>query len=1282
MSRNVLYGCIGVILGLSQLKADEWVSFGGVSGDSVTVNVLGHSDTQTIVEFTIPGMWVRDTIINGTLYQVVTLPGEGTLTDTGKPQLPTANRIVAISPTKCVALSILETDCDTLSEYYIYPAQKQAPIGEVDTGFIIDTAFYQQDASCPGETANASSPMIWRDYRVVQIRCNPVQFNPVEKKLKVFLKVKIALNYSGTDTLNILTSGPKPTCVFDQMYKSHIINYDFIASKSYLPDNGSYLIITHDDFYDKILPFAEWKHKRGIPTTVISLSGSPVDSATIHNCIKDAYSGPNALDPQPDWVLLVGDVEYLMPGRRQPSQPSIPWAPTDHCYSLIEGNDILSEINIGRFAVDVGECDAVVNKLIKYEKDPYLGEVAWYKSYTGVVGACAMYHNSHFLPLTKEMRNILNTYTYTTEILDIPPPTQVSSSINDGRSVVSWYGHGFIGIWASNVNFDLSHVNNLVNGRKLPMVFGWSCLTNHFIGDGDEFPGSHAPVKCMGEAFLNQEQGGIGYFGATDDVWPDYIDAMIRGTWPGIWVQHHYNVGVACNDGKIELYNQYPYREHEQFVFNLLGDPSLEIWTRKPRRMWANHCSWIVAYPGLGSIIRVQVIGSTSPGLPLPGALVCLWKEGEVYQRKITDDRGICEFGVIVPTTGKLYVTVTKHNYRPYEEYITVKKGKHHGGTTWLISSDTTICGWQAGIDTFKIVHGVAVDIIPSDGSDTTGMLAIQANVINIQGTLSGDMAGYAGGEGPGAGTEGSKNYGAGGAGYGGRGGDGKGGKAGGSAYADSVFGNPGTYDWEMGSGGGNSGISAYKGGAGGGRIKLDSPTGSIIIDGTISTNGGSGNGWGAGAYTSGGGSGGSIWLDADLLAGGGTISANGGNGYDAGWSDAGGGAGGRVHIKYGGSSFNGGVSVNGGDGPDKALSGQMGSIWIEQKDGLVNIGISSVDTGGTRSSPEGSITGVEFKRENVNLPDNSTILGNIYIKADNSIVIASGASITASSKGYHPSEGPGAGTDGSKNYGAGGAGYGGKGGDGSGGKAGGSAYGSADAPSLLGSGGGNSGITAYEGGAGGGRIKLDSPTGSIIIDGTMSTNGGNGSGWGAGAYTSGGGSGGSIWLIADSLAGTGTISANGGNGYDAGWSDAGGGAGGRVCLARNEDNFTGTVEVNGGMGPGNAEDGEDGTVYLTSGGTQLCGGKLKPMIFRFSQNYPNPFVKFTTIKYQIPIKSKVSLKIYDVTGRCVKTLIDGEKSIGYYKVKWDGEGLSTGIYFAKFKAGDYKETKKLILMR
>ncbi len=86
--------------------------------------------------------------------------------------------------------------------------------------------------------------------------------------------------------------------------------------------------------------------------------------------------------------------------------------------------------------------------------------------------------------------------------------------------------------------------------------------------------------------------------------------------------------------------------------------------------------------------------------------------------------------------------------------------------------------------------------------------------------------------------------------------------------------------------------------------------------------------------------------------------------------------------------------------------------------------------------------------------------------------------------------------------------------------------------------------------------------------------------------------------------------------------------------------------------------------------------------VFSLSQNYPNPFIKSTIIKYQLPIKSKVSLKIYDVAGRMVKTLVNKEKKAGCYNVKLDAEGLSSGIYFIKLVAGDYKETKKLILMR
>ncbi|MDD2890736.1 MAG: T9SS type A sorting domain-containing protein, partial [bacterium] len=88
------------------------------------------------------------------------------------------------------------------------------------------------------------------------------------------------------------------------------------------------------------------------------------------------------------------------------------------------------------------------------------------------------------------------------------------------------------------------------------------------------------------------------------------------------------------------------------------------------------------------------------------------------------------------------------------------------------------------------------------------------------------------------------------------------------------------------------------------------------------------------------------------------------------------------------------------------------------------------------------------------------------------------------------------------------------------------------------------------------------------------------------------------------------------------------------------------------------------------------------PFVFKMFQNYPNPFRNKTTIKYQIPVTSKVSLMIYDLTGRCVKALVNEEQIPGYYKSELNSKDYPTGIYFAKFKAGEYKETKKLILMK
>jgi Secretion system C-terminal sorting domain len=88
------------------------------------------------------------------------------------------------------------------------------------------------------------------------------------------------------------------------------------------------------------------------------------------------------------------------------------------------------------------------------------------------------------------------------------------------------------------------------------------------------------------------------------------------------------------------------------------------------------------------------------------------------------------------------------------------------------------------------------------------------------------------------------------------------------------------------------------------------------------------------------------------------------------------------------------------------------------------------------------------------------------------------------------------------------------------------------------------------------------------------------------------------------------------------------------------------------------------------------------PRQFELAQNYPNPFNPVTTIKFQLPSKEFVTLKVYDIIGREVATLVDGLKDAGSHDVKFDASNLPSGVYLYRITAGTYIETKKLVLIK
>jgi len=92
--------------------------------------------------------------------------------------------------------------------------------------------------------------------------------------------------------------------------------------------------------------------------------------------------------------------------------------------------------------------------------------------------------------------------------------------------------------------------------------------------------------------------------------------------------------------------------------------------------------------------------------------------------------------------------------------------------------------------------------------------------------------------------------------------------------------------------------------------------------------------------------------------------------------------------------------------------------------------------------------------------------------------------------------------------------------------------------------------------------------------------------------------------------------------------------------------------------------------------------GNQIPTQYELSQNYPNPFNPSTTIEFALPKSAFVTLRVYDLLGRQAGELVSEKLGPGTYKTQWDASGLSSGVYFYRLTAGDFVETKKLLLLR
>jgi hypothetical protein len=103
------------------------------------------------------------------------------------------------------------------------------------------------------------------------------------------------------------------------------------------------------------------------------------------------------------------------------------------------------------------------------------------------------------------------------------------------------------------------------------------------------------------------------------------------------------------------------------------------------------------------------------------------------------------------------------------------------------------------------------------------------------------------------------------------------------------------------------------------------------------------------------------------------------------------------------------------------------------------------------------------------------------------------------------------------------------------------------------------------------------------------------------------------------------------------------------------------------------------GFMPVTSSARLASDVPVRPALF---QNFPNPFNPSTTLGFQISVRTHVTLKVYDVLGREVATLVEGSLGPGYHSAEWHADSFASGMYYCRMTAGSFAEARRLVLLK
>jgi hypothetical protein len=656
MVKNIVVTMAFFVTGL---LAREWVET-GTSRPSEPVWVVNPiSENELEISFDLGGYFVED-LANGK--NKITFPGGVPNLEEGTPDLPKMAQSIIIPDLAHMELSIIESEfVEIFMENLI--SSKGNLTRNIDPASVPYTfgEAYETDEFYPQDIVFMRNPYIVRTVRGQAIVFQPIQYNPIQRTLRVYTHIKVNIQQNGMSQINPLTRRPAKggSREFENIYAEHFLNYSTNNRYELLGEQGPMLVVCYGEFMQAMQPFVEWKNYKGIPTEM-------VDVADIGGSDEiEAFVETKYYDDGIAFVLLVGDIAQIPSPRYSDGAGSN--SPADPSYGFVAGSDYYPEIIIGRFSAEnTSHVETMINRTIEYEMDPD-PTADWYKKGSGFAsdegpGDDGEIDYEHL----DNIRDDLLGFTYI-EVDQIYDPSGTVEdgevALNEGRSIVNYTGHGSNGSWGNGCPMNQTDVNGLVNMGMYPFIWSVACVNGEFhIG------------TCFAETWLRATgtdgvpTGAIAVLMSTiNQSWSPPMDGQDEMN--DILVESYENnikrtYGGLSMNGVMHMADSYGTAGEEEILYwTIFGDPSVVVRTDTPTDMTVSHND-------------VMIIGAEEFSIEtgMAAALVAISRDGELLASTYTDATGgtTLEFEPPLEIPGPVDLVVTAFNKMPYETTVNV----------------------------------------------------------------------------------------------------------------------------------------------------------------------------------------------------------------------------------------------------------------------------------------------------------------------------------------------------------------------------------------------------------------------------------------------------------------------------------------------------------------------------------------------------------------------------------------------------------------------------------